>query len=189
MADDTTKKTPAGDTPTDPSELSDAEKEKLIRKQQADIERLTRELDSLRRKQEETEASHKAMVRKAKVEKLLADWEEAGREFESDEARTAEQERLMKLTDEGFEATVATVQSFAAAKKKKKPEDEEEQPPEDEDEEDPKKRKPKPKKQGSMRSDAGVAPAASPDTRGTTLQERLASGFMAAYKDRIGTEG
>jgi len=190
MADDKTKKTQPGDTPPDPSELSDADKEKLIRKQQADIERLTRELDSMRRKQEETEASHKAMVRKAQVEKLLADWEEAGREFGSDEVRTAEQDRLMKLTDEGFTATVATVQSFAASKKKKKKENEEDEPPEDDDELDPKnkKKKKKPKQEANLRSDAGASPDATSDLAGGTLQERLTSGLMAAYQDRVGTE-
>jgi len=163
MGDETKKKTQGADDVVDPSELSDTEKDKLIRTQQGEIERLNKELDGLRKKLDDSEAAHKAVVRKAKAESLMKQWEDAGRSFDSDDAKTAEMDRLLKLTDEAFAATEAAVQAFAGGKKK-------------------------PKKQAGLYADAGVSPAASPDTK-TSLTDRLSAGFMAAYKDRVGTEG
>ena len=94
MDDETKRKTQGPDEPVDPSELSDADKDKLIRTQQGEIERLGKELDSLRKKLDDSEASHKAIVRKAQAETLLKQCEEAGRSFESDAAKTAEMDRL-----------------------------------------------------------------------------------------------
>jgi adenine-specific DNA-methyltransferase len=186
MGDETKKKSHGADEPVDPSELSDVEKDKLIRTQQGDIDRLTKEVESLQKKLDDSEASHKAIVRKAKAETLLAGWEEAGREFESDEARTAELDRLLKLTDEAFAATEAAVQAFGAAKKK--PGDEEED--EEEDDLDPKDKK-KQKRQADLKADAGVNAGRSRDRKKKqkTLEDKLASGFMAAYNDRLGNEG
>jgi len=191
MGDEKNKGTKAADEPVDPTELSDADKVKLIKKQQADIERLTKENEGLKQKLDEAEAARKAIVRKARAEKLLATWQEAGREFSDEAGRTAELDRLMKLTDEGFDATEAAVQAFAAGKKKKDEEDPEEDPADaDEDEEEGKKppfppKKPKkPKKQASLSSQAGT-PTRVTDGGGS-LEEKLTAGFMAAYKDRIG---
>ena len=187
MGDETKKKSHGADEPVDPSELSDVEKDKLIRTQQGDIDRLTKEVESLQKKLNDSEASHKAIVRKAKAETLLAGWEEAGREFESDEARTAELDRLLKLTDEAFAATEAAVQAFGAGKKKKPDDDEED---EEEDELDPKDKK-KQKRQADLKADAGVNAGRSGDRKKKqkTLEDKLASGFMAAYNDRVGNEG
>jgi len=182
---DETKKTQGADEAVDPSELSEEEKDKLIRKLQGDVDRLEKELDSMRKKLDEAEASRKAVVRKTKAEKLLERWEEAGRKFDDDEARTAELERLIKMTDDGFEATVAAVDSFAAGKKPKDEEDEEDP---DGDEDESKKRRRKARQPSGMASKAGKGPAASPDSR-TSLEDRLKAGFDAAYKDRIGNEG
>jgi len=187
MGDETKKKTQGADDVVDPSELSDTEKDKLIRTQQGEIERLNKELDGLRKKLDDSEAAHKAVVRKAKAESLMKQWEDAGRAFDSDDAKTAEMDRLLKLTDEAFAATEAAVQAFAGGKKKPEDDEEEDEP------EDGKKlpfppRKKKPKKQAGLSSDAGVSPAASPDTK-LSLTDRLSAGFMAAYKDRVGTEG
>jgi hypothetical protein len=182
----------------DPAELSDAEKVKLIKKQQTEIERLTKENESLQQKLDEAEAAKKSMIRKARAEKLLAAWQDAGRDFADDAGKTAEMDRLMKLSDEGFDATEAAVQAFAAGKKKKDEEDPEDPDAEDESEggDEPdgkkppfplKKEKKRPKKQASMASQAGV-PASSADRRGGSLQEQLTAGFMAAWKDRTHTE-
>ena len=194
MGDETKKKTQGQDDVTDPSELSDAEKDKLIRTQQTEIDRLTKEVESLQKKLDDSEASRKAVVRKAKAETLMLLWEEAGRTFESDDAKTAELDRLLKLTDEAFAATEAAVQAFGAAGatgagKKKKPDDEEED--EEDDDLDPNDKKKKPKKQAGLQADAGVSPGRSADRkkRQETLEDKLASGFMAAYNDRIGNEG
>lgn len=189
MGDETKKKTKGQDETPDPAELSEAEKDKLIRTQQGEIDRLTKEVEGLQKKLEDSEASRKAVVRKAKAETLLKQWEEVGRSFESAEAKTAELDRLLKLTDEAFAATEAAVQAFGAGKKKK-PDDEEEDPEDDEDL-DPKDKKKKPKKQADLQADAGVSPGRSADRKKKemTLEDKLVSGFMAAWNDRIGNEG
>ena len=190
MDDETKRKTQGQDEPVDPSELSDADKDKLIRTQQGEIERLGKELDVLKKKLEDSEASHKAIVRKTQAETLLKQWEEAGRAFDSDAAKTAEMDRLLKLTDEAFAATEEAVQAFGAGKKKK-PDDEEEEDEEDDDL-DSKDKKKKPKREGSIRADAGVSPGDTQDRKKKkkeTLEDKLSAGFMAAYKDRIGNEG
>jgi len=188
MGDETKKKTQGQDEPVDPSELSDADKDKLIQTQQGEIERLGKELDSLRKKLDDSEASHKAIVRKAHAETLLKQWEEAGRSFESDAAKTAEMDRLLKLTDEAFAATEEAVQAFGAGKKKKPNDGDEEEDEEDEDLDSKDKKK---KKQADLQADAGVSPGRSGDRKKKkeTLEDKLSAGFMAAYNDRIGTEG
>jgi hypothetical protein len=96
----------------------------------------------------------------------------------------------MKLSDEGFDATEAAVQAFAAGKKKKDEEDPEEDPADAGDGEEEDKKKPpfpvkkKPKKQASLSSQAGT-PTRVTDGNGS-LEDKLSAGFMAAYKDRIG---
>lgn len=187
MADDKGK-TRAEDTPVDPADLSDAEKVKLIKKQQADLDRLTQENEDLKAKLEEAQAAHKAIVRRAKAEKLLAAWEDAGRAFEGDPAKTAELDRLLKLSDEAFDATEAAVQAFAAGKKKVDPANpDDEEDPAAEDGKPPFPPKKKPAKKGSLTSDASrLAPAGSPD--GSALVAELTTGFLAAYQERVGTD-
>jgi len=148
----------------------------------------------LQRKLDEAEASRKAAQRRGKAEKLLQLWEEAGRDFGDETTRTAEIERLMKLSDDAFAATEETVSAFAAGKKKNPGKDEEEEPEEDDEEEEDSKNKKKspfpPKKkgksQGSIKSDAGQRPHDSSDSKPQNLQDKLTTGFMAAYKDRAG---
>jgi len=172
--------------------MSDAEKNKLIKKQQGEIDKLTSQVEDLQKQLDEANAAKKAVVRRSKAEKLLALWEEAGRDFGDDTTRTAEIERLMKMSDDAFAATEETVSAFAAGKKK--PKDEEVDPEADNpDEEDPKEKKKNPfapkkkgKSQGSMRSDAGQTPHDSTDPKPQDLQGKLTTGFLAAYKDRAG---
>ena len=194
MGDETKKKTQGADEPVDPTGLSDAEKLSLIKQLQAELVRLTKENEGLQKQLDDSQAAHKAVVRKAKAETLLLQWEEAGRSFESADAKTAEMDRLLKLTDDAFAATEAAVQAFGAAGatgagKKKKPDDEEED--EEDDDLDSTDKKKKPKKQADLQADAGVSPGRSADRkkRQETLEDKLASGFMAAYNDRIGNEG
>ncbi len=193
MADEKDKdkqKKGAEDAPPDPAGLSEAEKDKLIKKQQGEIDKLAAQVAELQRKLDEAEASRKAALRRTKAEKLMALWEEAGRDFGDETSRTAEIERLMKMTDEAFAATEETVQSFAAGKKKPK-DDEEDDADADLDEEEAKDKKKAPAKkkskaQGGMRSDAAQRPSDSLDPKPQNLQDKLTAGFMAAYKDRAG---
>lgn len=186
------KKQGAEDDPPDPAEMSDAEKARLIKKQQAEIDKLTSQVEDLQRKLDEAEASRKAVMRRTKAERLLSLWEEAGRDFGDETTRTAEIERLMKMSDEAFAATEETVSTFAAGKKKA-PDDEEMDPEADPEEEDPKDKKKNPfppkkkgKSQADLKSDAGRRPSNSPDPKPQDLQSKLTTGFMAAYKDRAG---
>ena len=182
-------KTHAEDTPVDPADLSDAEKVTLIRKQQADVDRLTKENEQLRAKVDEAEAARKAVLRKARAERLVASWEEAGRDFADEPTKTAEMDRLVKLSDEAFDATEAAVQAFAAGKKKKPvdPANPDEEEDLDEDGKSPFPPKKKPKKAGSLEADAVLSPSSSPDQTGS-LQAKLTTGFLAAYHERVGTD-
>jgi adenine-specific DNA-methyltransferase len=193
MADekDKQKKALPDDAPPDPADLSDTEKSRLIKKQQAEIDKLTAQVDDLQKQLDDATAARKAMVRRTKAEKLLAAYEDAGREFESEENRTAELERLMKLSDDAFDATEATVSAFAAGKKKPKDENADPNADDQVDETDPKKKKSpfppkKGKSQGNMKADAGVLPADSTNPKPNDLAGKLTQGFMAAYKDRAG---
>jgi adenine-specific DNA-methyltransferase len=194
MADEKDKqKKGAEDGSPDPAEMSDTEKTKLIKKQQGEIDRLASQVEELQRKLDEAEAARKANVRRTKAEKLLALWEEAGRDFGDETSRTAEIERLMKMSDDAFGATEETVSAFAAGKKKPKDEEDDPEAEDNPDEEDPKDKKKNPfapkkkgKSQGDMKSDAGHRPHGSTDPRPEDLQGKLTTGFLAAYKDRAG---
>ena len=178
----------ADTAPADPSELSETEKMKLIQKQELEIERLTKELEALRQKLEETQAEQRRNARKAKAQDLIEEWEARGRDFSDDEARKAEIDRLMALSDDAFEATLTAVKSFAA--KRDKNEDDEE------DEEETGKPIKKTTKKNSKKSEKAMkgkadlhGSGAEPDhvaDNGDSLANRLSAGFMAAYKDRAG---
>jgi len=188
--------------PPEVDEMSETELRKLAKSQQSEIERLTKEKDDLQKRLDESQAAHKSMLRKAKAEKLLSKWEEAGREFADDNSRTAEIERLMKMSDDAFAATEETVSAFAAGKKKNKPEEEEdqEQEPEGEDENDEeekeKKKNPFPFNKKNKKAKAALnsearrnIPRNSSDQGSEDLASRLTRGFMAAYKERSGQPG
>ncbi len=187
MSDEKTKETKAAETPPEPDGMSEAEKEKLIKKQQSEIEKLMKELDAVKKQLDDSQATHRAVVRKAKAEKLLSLWEDAGREFGDESARANELDRLMKLSDEAFSATEETVSAIAATRKPKKTDEDDEEPEEiPEDDLDSKKTKKKPRKKGNLSSDARERHTHAPDSAGATLADKLTQGFMAAYKDRAG---
>ena len=193
MADEKEKqKKGAEDGPPDPAGMSEADKDKLIKKQQGEIDKLSAQVSELQRKLDEAEATRKAALRRTKAEKLLALWEEAGRDFGDETSRTAEIERLMKMSDETFAATEETVSAFAAGKKKPKKEEEDPDFVEEGEEEDPKQKKKNPfppkkgKSQGALKTDAGQRPHDSSDPKPQSLQDKLTTGFVAAYKDRVG---
>jgi adenine-specific DNA-methyltransferase len=189
MADKEEKR--VGAEPPDPSELSETEKMKLIQKQQTEIERLTKELEALRRQLEESQAEQRRNARKAKAEELLKEWETRGRDFSDDEVRKAEIERLMALSDDAFEATLHAVKSFAAPVRKNEDEEEDEdggkpgKPAKKTDKTKDKKNSGKTMKGKADRNDSDGEPSHVADN-GDSLAKRLSNGFMAAYKDRAG---
>lgn len=182
MADDKSKSTRAEDGAVDPAGMSEAEKDKLIVKQQSEIDRLTKENEGLQKKLDESQAAHRAVVRKTKAENLLSAWEEAGRAFAGDTEKQNEMDRLLKLSDDAFAATEEAVKAIAVAKKKTKVDPDEEDP----DEEEPENKKKKKTSKANLKSDAGVSPASSSNPAPKDLAGKLTKGFMAAYKDRAG---
>ena len=189
MDEETKKDTKAADTPSDQQGPSDGEKSKLIKKQEAEIERLTRELDAVKKQLEDSQAAQRAALRKSKAEKLLELWKEAGRDFGDEASHAAEIDRLMGLSDDAFAAIEDTVSSFAATAKKRKQEDtdpKEDEEKEEEEDETPLNPKKKKKAKANLKADAGVMPVPSPDGKPRDLAGKLTEGFMAAYKDRYG---
>ncbi len=179
MADSNEKR--SGATSPDPSEMSETEKMKLIQKQQVDIERLTKELEALRQKLEDSQAEQRKILRRAKAEDLLNEWVKRGRSFADDEERSTEFERLMSLSDDAFEATLNTVKSFATGNDKDGEEGGSGKPSKNPD-------------KGKTRNMHGKAdlneeilklPTGHADN-GESLEGRLERGFMNAYKDRAG---
>ncbi len=186
MSDEKTKETKAEETPPEPDGMSEAEKDKLIKQQQGEIDRLTKELNAVKKQLDDSQAAQRAAVRKTKAEKLLSLWEEAGREFGDESARASELDRLMKLSEEAFAATEETVSAIAATRKQKKTEELEDGEQEMEEEEIPPAPRRKPKKKASLSTEAGAVPAPSSDNKPKDLAGKLTQGFMAAYKDRAG---
>lgn len=150
------------------------DKDALIKKLQDENARLKKELEAAQKQIEELQAAQQAAQRRARAEKLLKEWENRGRAFENEDARTAELERLAALTDEAFAATEAVIQALAKPKEEEKPDDK--HGPDG---------KPKKKQPGRIKSDAGVRPAAI-DDRNLSLGERLSAGIMAGYRQRTG---
>ncbi len=186
MSDEKTKETKAAETPPEPDGMSEAEKEKLIQKQRSEIEKLMKELDAVKKQLDDSQATHRAVVRKTKAEKLLSLYEEAGKDLGDESARASELERLMKLSEEAFAATEETVSSFAASRKKKKDDEPEDGEEATDEEETPPTSRRKPKKKASLSADAGTVPVPSSDQKPNDLASKLTQGFMAAYKDRAG---
>lgn len=184
MGDEKKKKAEgADDLMVDPSTLEDgAAKDALIKKLQAEVARLTKANEDLQKKMDEATAAAKAQERKAAAEKLLKAWTEAGREFETDEARAAEMKRLEGLSDEAFAATEETVKAFAAGKKPKETEEEKKKREEEEAKKAEEEKKKKAK--ADLSSDAGKHPVPSPDLESGSLADRLAAGFTAAWDGR-----
>ena len=178
MADGNEKR--GGATPPDPSEMSESEKMKLIQKQQVEIERLSKELEALRQKLEDSQAEQRKILRRAKAEDLLGEWEKRGRSFADDEERSAEFERLMALSDDAFEATLNTVKSFASGNDKDGEDGDSGKPSKN-----PDKGKTRNMKGNASLGESLIEPDSSTD-EGGSLESRLEKGFMNAYKDRAG---
>jgi len=127
-------------------------------------------------------AEQKAAANRARAQKLLSKVEKHGITFDSDEDRTNELNRLAGLSDDAFSATEDAFDRMIkadaekakkdggkpennAGKKQAKADDEKNDPP--------------------MRSDAGVRPRDVDDGK-KSLEDKLKSGFMAAYHQRVG---
>jgi len=87
------------------------------------IAALTAKVTDLERQLADAVASKKQTERSVAAEKLLAQWENAGRTFDSAQARSNELKRLLAMSDDAFKATADAValQVEAMAKRPKQP--------------------------------------------------------------------
>ena len=173
-------------------------KDARIRELEAENQKLKAQLAEMQKQLEAFQAKEKAAANRAKADKLMKKLEKDGFDFGDEEAREQELERLAGLSDEAFAATQAAFERVPKPKVKGKGQDEED----DEDKagdgkaadkkkdaDKPSKEKPaaKASDEGRMRTDAGVKPLVVDDKK-LSLEDKLKTGMMAAYKDRVAVE-
>ena len=160
-----------GTAPDDKTRLKELERENKELKQQ---------VLALQKQLEELEAEKKAAANRSRAQKLLRKIEKSGLAFESDEDREQELSRLAGLSDDAFAASEAAFERMMKAGPRAHADDKDrgagaetakassggDDPP--------------------LRSDAGVRPKDVEDKK-TSLEDRLKSGFMAAYRQRVAT--
>ncbi len=151
--------------------------ESELKKLREENKRLKTQLEQAQKRIEEMEASQAAAQRKVQAEQLLKRWETKGRTFESDKERSAELERLAELSEDALAATKSVIESLAAPGKAPLDKDESGQ-----------SQKSEATNKGRMKSDAGVDPLVVDDKKPANLEEKLKSGFMAAYKANTNQE-
>ena len=163
-----------GTAPDDKTRLKELERENKELKQQ---------VLALQKQLEELEAERKAAANRSRAQKLLRKIEKNGLTFESDEEREQELIRLAGLSDDAFAASEAAFERMLKAG-----------PRAHADDKDAKDRgagaeTAKASSGGDdppLRSNAGVRPKDVEDKK-TSLEDRLKSGFMAAYRQRVAT--
>ena len=158
-----------------PAPMDDAARVKEL---EAENTRLKQQVGELQKRVQELEAEQKAAANKARAQKLVRRLEKQGFAFANDEERDAEMGRLAGLSDDAFTATEAAYDRAMATRKP---------------EEKPKELAPKPKGEAErqeppLQSAADVRPLAVDDQK-TSLEDRLKSGFRAAYQDRLTRTG
>ena len=192
-AEDAVKKkdTGAGDDPS---------KDARIKELAAENQQLKAKIVELQKQIETFQAKEEAAASRARAEKLMKKLEKDGFEFGDEDAKEKELERLAGLSDDAFTATEAAYArvSKPQAQSRETRDDKNADHEKDKAEKSakdpapkataPKDEKPEAKAatEGAMRTDAGVKPLVVDDQK-LSLEERLKSGMMAAYKDRITT--
>ena len=149
-----------------------------VKRLRLENKKLKKQLEEAQQRISELETEQAAAARRAKAEMVLKKWEGKGRTFDSDEARTAELNRLSGLTEEAILATEQVIDSLTT----------------------PKKEDPKPPLPGDltkkaeaslkprMKADAGVDPLVVDDKKPASLEEKLKTGLMANYKANVSQE-
>lgn len=147
---------------------------------------LKTQISELQKRIQELEAAQKAAAGQVRASKLIEKLEKLGLEFSSDAKREEEFNRLAGLSDEAFAATEAAFDlgfknGEHGAKGAKEGDD--------------KKEPPKSKanfSSNAMNNDSQNAKASfrphDVDDKKVNLEEKLRSGFMAAYQERLGEE-
>jgi adenine-specific DNA-methyltransferase len=169
---DAAKKKPEAQDGDPAARVTELEKEN--RQLKAQVAQLQKRIDEL-------EAEQKAAACRSRAKKLLTRLEKKGLSFASDEERESELKRLTEMSDEAFAATEAAFERITKDAKAEK-----DDPPAGRDDENGKTAA-KDDAAQPMRSDAGVRPK-DVDDRKLSLKDRLRSGFIAAYRNRIGED-
>lgn len=150
----------------------------------SELEKENRQLKAqvaeLQKRIQELEAEQKAAASKARAQKLITKLEKQGFDFGSGDDRDSELNRLAELSDDAFAATEAAYEKMAKAQKADATSKSDQEKEQD-------KQKTKASANSPMRSSAGVRPH-DVDDRKVSLEDRLRSGFMAAYNNRVGNE-
>jgi adenine-specific DNA-methyltransferase len=167
---------PGTEVPTDEPSTDGPDAE--LKKLRAENKKLRKQLEEAQQRISELETEQAAAARRAKAESVLKKWEGKGRTFESDEARTAELNRLSGLTEEAILATEQVIDSLTTPKK------EEPKPPLPGDLTKKAEASARPK----MKADAGVDPLVVDDKKPASLEEKLRTGLMASYKANVSQE-
>jgi adenine-specific DNA-methyltransferase len=143
-----------------------AANEDELKKLREENEALKKQVTDLQKKLEEYEAEKTKSKKKAKAVELVEKWEQRGKTFENEDARTAEIERLSALDDSAFAATEKVIEQLKPAgsggngsKPKSEAGD-----------------------KGAMRTDAGVEPEPV-DDGALSPQDKLAGGLQKARQD------
>lgn len=161
---------------TGPDNRGGDDPQKRIAELEKENKALKAQIADLQKRIEELEAERQAAANKSRARNLLAKLEKQGVDFGGDDEREMELKRLTELSDEAFAATEA---AFSRMVRKAKAEAEAKEEKAD------KKEESKAETDPPMRSDAGVRPR-DVDDRKTSLEDKLRSGFMAAYESRVG---
>ena len=132
-------------------------------------------------------AEKKAAANRSRAQKLLRKLEKNGLAFESDEEREQELTRLAGLSDDAFTASETAYERMIKAGPRVKADNKDV----NKNDKEPDASTETAKASGGsddppLRSDAGVRPRDVEDKK-TSLEDRLKSGFMAAYRHRVAT--
>jgi len=168
---------PGGEAPAEEPSTDGPDAE--LKKLRLENKKLKKQLEEAQTRISELETEQAAAARRAKAETVLKKWEGKGRSFESDEARTAELNRLAGLTEEAILATEQVIDSLTTPKK-----DDPAKPPLPGD----LTKKAEASVRPRMKADAGVDPLVVDDKKPANLEEKLRTGFMAAYKANVSQE-
>ena len=137
---------------------------------------LKAQVAELQKKISELEAAQKAAANRSRAEKLIAKLEKMGIAFASEDERKDELNRLADLTDEAFAATEAAFSRIPKTETKSDPGKKGE-------EKDSKEQK---APESNQKTEASFRPRDIDDSK-ASLEDRLKSGFMAAYRSRVGS--
>lgn len=156
------------------------EQEKRIKELDAENRDLKSKLEDITRKYDKVKAEQESAARRARAEKFVKSLEERGLSFKDDDDREVELDRLACLSDEAFKATEDAYSRMEFPKSVER----------DGAQDNPGRNSAGANRSGSgsMRSRGDKRPHDVDDVD-KPLEEKLKSGLMAAYNERVGNTG